>query len=308
MVTTTQPTQPKTTPRRRDRTALALILTVLAIVATVLLRPAPKTLDEDLYWALKVTAPPAEVVLAGDSRIYRGLSPTIMRETLTDRRILNYAWDSSGFAADYLRAIDAHLDPTSDRRAVVLGVSPWSLTPRSDTMTNFDEMQQKSPFELQTMLLFGGIASRFNSLITFRPDLEGKTYYQIFHEDGWVATRLTPPDPAFAMPSYRKNFTDNPVSPRMIDGLLAQVRAWRQAGVRVYAFRPPTTAPMIELENTLGRFDEEDFTRQFIAAGGTWLNMPQTGVYECYDGSHISDRAAVKLSTAIAREMARAER
>lgn len=297
------------------RVGWALFWASIGIVLVALLRPVPpgELLPENVFWAKKAAAGPAEVVMAGDSRTYRSLAPAVMVEALPGRRILNYGWDSSGFAPDYLAAIDRHL--AGNDATVILGLTPWSLTARSDTQTNFDEYQRKSALDLSVTLTFGTALSRFNSFIAFRPEMTAKgkakadkwgkaTKVQYFHADGWVYSDLVPHDPENSLASYAKNFADNPVSPAMVDGLLQRIRDWRARGVRVYAFRPPTTTAMIALEHRLSGYDETALARQVIAAGGTWVDVPQHDVYDCYDGSHITGDAAEQLSRAMATAIA----
>lgn len=289
--------------RGPDRTAAALLCAGALVALLALLRPMGSSLPEGLYWARKATMAPADVVLAGDSRVYRALSPAAMRFELGRLRIVNFAWSSSGFSPAYLAAIDRQLDPRSARASVVLGITPWTLTPRSETETNFVEWQRKSRLGLEADLLLGRVAGRLESLIPFVPRLRGREYRQDFQDDGWVASRLEPPDPEFALESYGRAFVGNTVSRAMTDSVLKQVGLWRSRGVRVYAFRPPTTVAMVRLENDVSGFDQAGFVAAFTAAGGVWIDVPQARVYESYDGSHIVDRAATRFSHDLARTL-----
>jgi hypothetical protein len=98
---------------------------------------------------------------------------------------------------------------------------------------------------------------------------------------------------------YRKVFFDNSVDSAIIDILIRQTKQWSRAGIHVYAFRPPTTHNMIQLENELSGFDEKNFKIRFANAGGTWLDVNQTA-YVSYDGSHLHRDAALQFSLDLA--------
>lgn len=314
MIIDTEKTPSATWRRPFKRTAWALVCAAAGMLLVALLRPVPsaQALPESVFWAKKATAAPADVVIAGDSRAYRSLSPAEMQPNCPGMRIFNYGWDSSGFGPAYLDAIDAHLDHGSALPTVILGITPWSLTARSMTQTNFLEYQRKSALELAITLKFGTFLNRFNSFISFKPELTAKgkvkaakwgkpTRIQLFHEDGSVYSDLIPHDPENTLKRYESNFTGNPVDPQVVAGLLKQVDLWRQQGVTVYGFRPPTTRAMVELENRLGHFEEDAFVKQFVSAGGKWIEAPQYDAYDCYDGSHITGAAAAQFSRDIAQ-------
>ena len=71
-------------------------------------------------------------------------------------------------------------------------------------------------------------------------------------------------------------------------------------GIKVYAFRPPATEEMLEVENKYSGFDEATFVSFFEAAGGTWLEVEQTK-YPSYDGSHLCPDGAIDFSHDLAR-------
>jgi hypothetical protein len=301
-----RPSRPKADRRHRglDRTVVAVLVAAGGVVLIALLRPLPQEIPESLFWARKATALTADCVLAGDFRVYRDLAPAAMQDELRGLDTFNYAWSSSGFSQKYLAAIDQHLDPRSAHPTVVLGITPWSLTPRCATETNFLEYQRQFRSTLEAQVLLGRIAGRLRPVITFVPRLRGRKYHQVFHADGWLASRLMPPDPNSALPSCVDNFDHNPLSMPMVIGLLRQVADWRGRRIRVYAFRPPTTRAMVQLENNLSGFDERAFVEAFISVGGVWIDVPQADAYACYDGSHIVDDSALRLSRDMARTIA----
>ena len=55
---------------------------------------------------------------------------------------------------------------------------------------------------------------------------------------------------------------------------------------------------MEHLEDSITGFDEIEFIERFESLGGTWLRIDKTG-YETYDGSHLREVEAARLSREI---------
>ena len=123
----------------------------------------------------------------------------------------------------------------------------------------------------------------------------GFQYFEKFHDSGWVASHTIPKDTSRALNSYRKSFSNNTVSDQGIRKLLQQIKHWKDKGIKVYGFRPPTTRSMVLLEEELSGFNEEGFVRSFEAAGGIWLSFEEE-YFNTYDGSHLHFEEAKKLS------------
>jgi hypothetical protein len=92
------------------------------------------------------------------------------------------------------------------------------------------------------------------------------------------------------------------VKPDLIKALTAQTRLWTSKGIRVFGFRPPTTIAMLQLENEMSAFDEKALIAAFTAAGGTWIPV-DFSKYHSYDGSHLDEASAEKLSAFLGKEM-----
>jgi len=125
-------------------------------------------------------------------------------------------------------------------------------------------------------------------------------YYLEYHDDGWVASWTVPEDPYRTLQSFRDIFSQTPVSQDLVQELMDQTRAWKAAGIQVYAFRVPSSPGMVALEDQISGFDEAAFARQFEEAGGTWFSIPREP-YHSYDGSHLTKQSALQLSVDLAR-------
>ena len=268
------------------------------------------------FWARKMRwRGQFDMVLAGDSRVYQGLSPAIMARHLPARRIGNFGFKGTGYGEEYLARLPQLLDPRSSQRAIVLGVSPGSLTEASATRNGFLEWHRMTPLEVWNASQPESVAYFFapytiddlSALLRGRkPRLPAPRVVvrETYHTDGWVACSAIRENPREALEGYRMRL--EPVSETVTNRLVGAIPNWTDAGIRVYAFRPPTTAEMAALEEERSGFDEEQVAGRISDAGGVWITIAN-GNYRSYDGSHLSDDGARRLSQDLALAIAACE-
>jgi hypothetical protein len=283
----------------RYQLGATLMLSAALIAATIVMRPRDVTgPNPHRLWADKAHwQAVADVVLAGDSRTTIGLSPEAVATHVEDARIVNFGFEASVFTPEYLKGIEEVLDPASPRKIIVLGTTPLSVTRAGRNQNSFVENRRRPVAGTLTRILD---PVEWNLRRMDTSDLKAFFFGQLnsfseYHSDGWVARWQVRDSPTKELAAYRKLFAGNTVDTTLQNGLCDQVRRWTQGGIRVYAFRPPTTADMVDLENQRSGFDEAAFVRQFQAAGGRWLIVRQVG-YRTYDGSHLSRDGAIQFS------------
>ncbi len=253
------------------------------------------------FWIQKIAHLQAyDLVVMGDSRVYRSISPQAMQAYLPGYRILNFGFSAGGLNSVMYAEAERRLDPGSDIRTIVLGVTPHALTP--STMDNAQYVRllamQRSYVDLLPLPVldfFSPIAPEDILAIVNPPETHSDYYYQEWFADGWIASNREPPDPSRGLRAYSDIFDDNQVSSLLLEALYQQVAVWTQAGIQVYGFRVPTTTAMVELENASSGFDEEAFRIAFEDAGGIWFSFPVER-YASYDSSHLHRDSAVLLS------------
>jgi len=246
-----------------------------------------------------------DMVLAGDSRVLRGLSPSAMTEILSGRRIINYGFDANGYTSTYLEEIERTLDPVSDNRSVVLSITPQSLAPRASRRNGFLSLTQKGEFDLFVDRNLARYLEFFRpyELDYYWNKLRGirkPMYVQNFRPDGWIASYKEPEDTLYQIRRYQGRFDNNKVSGKIVDRLIESVIKWHNQGIDVYGIRLPTSQPMLTLEDSVSGFDEASFKSAFVGAGGEWIDIP-SGLYKSYDGSHLHEESARRLSKELAR-------
>jgi len=278
----------------RSRTAFTLLAAATLILGIGWARtPNPLTsMPEGEFWERKFTAPATDIVFAGDSRVGIGIAPAAVTAA-AGLSCLNFAFTSVGYSSDYLTAIREHVRPSG---VIVLGLSTWTLTPRSLLDNGFKSLQatpRRSPrltwAALEWKLRFQSSMKALNTTV-----MDEAHFGTTLHLDGWMEVHAEASDVKKALSLYAQNFDDNPVSEESISRVVESVRAWSGQGILVLGFRPPTTQEMKSLEDAKGAFHEEGVVRRIKDAGGVWLEIPLD--YETYDGSHLQWDSAQRLS------------
>lgn len=283
----------------KERLIWTLIISAALICIVGFIKPeTDKTAyREKLFWILKTHSPELQdVIIVGDSRVYRGLSPEFMGKNLPGYRIFNFAYSAGSLDERMLSEAEKRLD-ANGRKIIILGVTPLSLTPRSALDEQFLQENKKDKLEIAYIMHLGYLNDFFapftRLLKIAEPDYP--VYHQEYHKDGWIASWMKPERPNEGLDSYAGAFTDNAVSAEIERNLVVRTADWVKRGFRVFAFRPPTCRDMTELENRLSGFREEEFVRNFTRAGGMWVPVSNKD-YRSYDCSHIDKDSAIKLS------------
>ncbi len=290
-----------------SRTLKTLVIAGLAILILGFVRPtSPKTgMFDEQFWAHKMGWHERfDVVLAGDSRVYRGVSPEEMTRQLPGYRIGNYGFSSAGYGKEYLARLPGLLAPESSHKTLVLGITPNDLDERSANEDNgFLSLLKRNPLDLTAERVLGPVLGFFRpyslSDVARAITCKRKGYYQDYRPSGWVASFKLPEDQTDTLRAYRERWQSHKLSPAIQSGLLAKVNHWHRQGIRVYGFYPPTSQALHDLEITMSGFDEQEFKARFERAGGIWIDV-ELRKYHSYDGSHLRNDSAISFSRDLA--------
>jgi hypothetical protein len=252
------------------------------------------------------------MLILGDSRAFRGVSPTAMHTVLPNLKIVNFAYLLGGLNPLMYKEAERRLDPASSSKTLVLAVTPHSLTPAAAANQHFLEERNRPREDIYQRVYLHWFMELFNPLtpgeildaILDKQTKPAEMYFQEPHDDGWVASWVVPEDASKQLRFYREIFTKERVSADLVHALVEQTRRWTASGIRVYGVRPPTTEEMVSLEDTMSGFDEQDFVRQFTDAGGIWLTFASDR-YHTYDGSHLNKESALRFSMDLGKAIQR---
>ena len=240
-----------------------------------------------------------DIIVSGDSRIYRGVAPAIISSELNGLSVLNFGFSSGGHNSLMFDEIDRRLNKNSDSRVIVLGLTPYSLTPDAQTNGHFLQEKERDAKDVFLRRYINPVLHFFDpisptELLNYNKNESG--YYEVFHKHGWVASKKLPYNPTEAIKKYIRNFKDNRVEDEILKELFEQIEEWTSQGIRVMALRMPTTPEMEQLEEEMGGFDEIKVKEAVIENGGQWIEVDDKFGYFCYDGSHLLDLEAERFS------------
>jgi hypothetical protein len=288
--------------------ALALILLIGFIFSGKREPGRESDLVETRFWALKTRFLKAQynVVLCGDSRVYRGISPAAMSSALPDFKIVNFGYSAGGLDRLMLKSAEALLDPEAKSRIIVLGVTPSSLTPFAAENEQYFSIKRKpfsevfeSVYFLHVKTFLMPIFPREVKGLVSGTGTKSNGHHKIYYDDGWVASWYEVPRPEEQLSLYRARFASHQVSSDLCQDVLQVVREWKSRGIQTIGYRPPATRAMVALEDSMSGFREAEFIKGFQNAGGIWLSF-NLDDYVSYDGSHLEADSAKKLSRDLA--------
>lgn len=297
----------------RERTLLTLLLTASAALAVSQWAPRYEYgTPAGLFWAGKLQwRDRAEVVVAGDSRVVYGVAPGVLAKALPGKRVVNFGFHGLGYTRDYLDRLDRVL-AKDNGAAVVLGITPLSLTDRHARRNRYTEWRNRGRLWPATFAPLAEVRSQFQPISpsVLLGAMRGRSpetlprFVQDRRAGGWIRLGHTTGIKRFTFADYRQFLEEGVhVNDARVEMLLEKVRCWRAQGIEVYAFRPPIPRAMRRLEQGFG-LDYGQFIQQFNAAGGRWIPTPQER-FESLDGSHLAGPEAKAFSRYLGDQLAR---
>lgn len=299
---------------RGDWCMWALVSAAVLAALIGFVRTDPRfAVEQPLYFETKVrwADGSADVVLAGNSRVYRGLAPS---EFPPAWRTLNFGFSSATFDEAYLARCEALLAPAG-QRTIVFGVTALNFVNSPDDGFDValrDAARAKLPFALRRT--FGSMQREWFQPVALdlllRPSGTSRRalredYVEVFHADGFVGSDYRTHEVARAVESYRAEYEKGKrVDPALVAGFVRRVAELSAGGVRVVAFRMPACPEMDAMEDALAGLDWAALERDLRAAGATWLPLP-AGDFVSYDGSHLAEPSAIELSRRVAGAIGR---
>lgn len=256
----------------------------------------------------------ADLVVAGDSRVYRGIAVGRMGRRM-GLRARNFGFSGQSLCGPYLDAVESVLDGDAERRIVLLGVSPFSFRDSTsyrsgheralDTIERDGETlirtvraerwrEAMAPLELELVLdRMGWIDVEPARALT-------DEYQEVYHLDGWVASDRQVEDAERRWIEKLPTLAaDRPHDEACFEMLLDRIRRWSEEGIVVAAFRLPTSGPTGQEEQRLWPTDWLRLRDVLRDSGGVWVDVPKSD-WVLYDGSHLQAESAVRFTDALA--------
>lgn len=304
----------------KNKIRITLALTIITVVVIRAFLPTKKSNTEVKkdFWIRKTHLKSKEnIVVGGNSRIYRGISIKAIKEVLSvNLDGVNLGYSASGFDDEYLTFLESRLDLESKYKILVLGLDPGPLSKiaaQNKSYHGYKNIAYSEIFKTLYINPYFNISTyrplEILNLIKYGENSNGfiedrKNYFANYGDDGWVASYKIPNNPKEALPIYKKFAEENKMSidTTLVNNLFSRIEEFVRQGVTVIAFRPPSTNEMQDWENDRYNFDEAFFESTLEKLGGHWLNV-NTDDYSSYDGAHLHYLSAKKLSATIGQKI-----
>lgn len=292
--------------KARNKIYVTILLSIILFVLVKLTFPIANDgqLLRDSFWVKKTYTPKKyNIIVCGDSRVYRGFSTTAMKNVIkSPLKGINLGYSSAGFDDYYFDFITSKLDFKEKEQILILGITPNSLTEEAFKNDHLKSYQKLSGMELYKAKY---LANLLKYLVPYQPTdfLNKKIIYNEkieYKSDGWAATSWVKKDSTYALKSYRTNFKNHHVSEREVEVFLRNIEKIKKKGIKIVAYRPPSTLQMRILEDSLSGFNEKRIKEELINRGVIWIDFKDSD-FKSFDGSHLEIQSAEKLSRQIGK-------
>lgn len=249
----------------------------------------------DTFWANKISnSKKYDIVFIGDSRIYRGINPTIISQ-ITNSKTVNYGFSAAGLDSNLIFSGIRQLKKDG-KNIVVFGITPSSFTNEASKNEHLKSLEKISTKDLWIRKNIYPYLSFFDSynLSEIKKAIKNESYSQVCQADGFIYSNKFPVDSLAALQDYSDYFKRTSISESQQIKFLNLLKELNVRGIKCFAFRVPVSSPMSKLESQY--FDFEAFKIKLESIGTHWISVPQNG-FISYDGSHLDGPSANKLSS-----------
>lgn len=294
-----------------------LIIVILITIPAVLLISLTKTdtsqknikVEYDHFWTYKVHSKKKyNMLIIGDSRVYRGISPNAINKIIPNIKILNFAFSAGKLNNEIYAEARKRLDNKSKIKVILVGITPGGLTDIDNNQLH--EIMKLTNAEVFDKIYMNYFISKFitplkpSELFRTHTKISPGIVNEVYHDNGWAATNSVQPNQTELLEVYRKGWSGTTVSTNKINDLCSAITEWKNQNILVFALRIPAAREMEELENSVSGFNEEEIKENIIKAGGHWIELTDKySKYRTYDGSHLDEKSALFLSEDIAKDI-----
>jgi hypothetical protein len=297
----------------KNRTIVVSAICIPLIIIISFIKPntigAINKVEYDRFWTYKVHSKKKyNMLILGDSRVYRGVSPNAINKITPNLKILNFGFSSGILNKEIFSEANKRLNQTSGVKIILIGLTPASITDHDNS--HLDELLKLTKSQIFDRLYVNFFISKLLSplkpseVFSVNSKPNDEIIKEVFNDDGWVASSSNKQNPEKSLDSYRKFWESNKVSNSKINDMCSTIAEWTKEGVLVFVFRPPTFEDMDLLENEMSGINENDMIENIRMNGGHWIFLEnKNSRYVCYDGSHLNAQSAILLSEDLAYEI-----
>lgn len=271
-----------------------VLISPMAIIFTGLILPnlPSSPMMKDAFWSKKVlNKDKYDIVIAGDSRVYRGINPYFFDSVFYGKRSYNFGFSSAGMSEDYILK-SANMLKSDGAGILILGISPNSFLPSSIKNKHYYSLISHNRKDLLIKLDLYPYLHFFDrrTISDFYKFWKREAYFESFNmESGYVSSDKLPVTPIAAVNAYKKQFqNEQPVS---LKTFFKCIIGLREKGINVILVRIPIGLEMKQLEDeTCSEFLDE--LENTCKLNGLLYYDYSAFRYQTYDGSHLSSESS----------------
>lgn len=262
--------------------------------------------QEEAFWINKTfQSSNNQLLVAGDSRIYRGVSANVIIKTSgLNVKGYNLGYSSAGFSKQYLDFVISKFALSSKQKILLLGVTPHSLTAEAFRNDHFNQFYNLGRIEVFKKKYINKVLPYVTPVKPSQLLIKKNSYHQVYHRDGWIASNKLGVTHYNGYNSYKKTFSTYKVTSEEVSVFLNQVKEIKKQGIAVFAFRPPSSKIVRDLEDQISGFDEHYVKKSLKKMGVFWFDFNDKDYYS-YDGSHLEEQSALKFSAELGKIIAK---
>lgn len=246
-----------------------------------------------------------DLLIAGDSRVFRGVSSQPFEDKL-GLRSFNLGFSAVIFDDIMFDLVEQKLDRESKSPTIIVAITPHSLTKYSYPNGHIKKIQKMKREDVLMYRYFLRATSvftpySFSGLLKFSSGAhsqEQSFHQEFFKEQGWIYSKFETNQLQSALKSYHSTFNKRKIDSVIQEGLYDQIRIWKSKGYEVFGFIPPSSPNIESLERSYSGFLDQEIAKNFMAHDGKWISIDS--IYDSYDGSHLTGESAIRLSNEIA--------
>ena len=288
---------------------LVLLCSAIVVVSFAMARPKPTSFSNpSWYWQAKVEWKKcANIVLAGNSRAYRGLSPVEFEKVLGGTAV-NAGFSSGTYSKEYCDYLETLFDEDDTTpNILVAGITHNALCDLNRSNNGFLAALKKSKESILTgeqQKQTEEYTRVLESLIQVKFGANNDNYIQEFFLNGWVASDYKIHNKTKYVDQYKAKLING--QRQCVASEVQMIVEWfssiQSKGVTVICVWLPMSTQMSEVEEVYGRLKRNEIQKFFID-GGITVFAYDDNQFTSYDGSHLSEDSAVHLSIMVAEQI-----
>lgn len=269
-------------------------MAVVLLGAVAWMRPDIRNpVDDTSFFRMKLAwRDTADVVVLGDSQVYRGIDPEAFAEHCPGPRTLNFGFSSVLLRRPYVEASVAVLRMAGPK-VLLVGIS--SLQFKSEQLSDGflearrRDMQFRLPWQFEAYLQ--PLLQRLRPLEIPIPAEQLVSW--IYRRDGFVAGN----SPKVVQDSIRyvNDYAVHPFSEKMYQSLLNQLQSLQRHGYRVLVFSTYSSPAFERIDTRMSGLDDKKLAHDLHALGLDYLPVATHGL-RSYDGIHLDAASAALFS------------